>query len=172
MSHMPLVISSPFSTIFHACFHIPPLEDLDDLFTWNLDSNDIETLTYTDFPGSFWIPLLRLVWSLVRTSVNPWSLAKSSNFAPIEASTIIRNQIFIISKKIHNIIAIVLITAIVTIVIITSKWSFCSRKKIVKVLFPSVAVCGSCSVWELRCVGIASWWSCGVGELLCGEVAV
>ena len=70
----------------------------------------------------------------------------------------------------------------------TSKGSFCSRKKIVKVLFPGVAacgscgvlelwcvgvvVCGSCSVWELRCVGVAVFGSCTVRELRCVRVAV
>ena len=60
----------------------------------------------------------------------------------------------------------------------TSKGSFRSRKKIVKVLFPGVAVrggaavWGSCSVRELRCGGVAVWGSCGVKELRCEGVAV
>ena len=39
--------------------------------------------------------------------------------------------------------------------IYTSKGSFCSRKKIVKVSFPGVAVWGSCGVEDLRCGGVA-----------------
>ena len=47
----------------------------------------------------------------------------------------------------------------------TSKGSFRSWKKIVKVSFPSVTVLGSHGVGELRCGGVAVWRSCGVGEL-------
>ena len=54
----------------------------------------------------------------------------------------------------------------------TSKGSFCSRKKIVKVSFPGVAVWGSRGVRESRCAGVAVWGSRGVGELRCGGVAV
>ena len=35
-----------------------------------------------------------------------------------------------------------------------------------------VAVRGSCSVWEFQRVGVAAWWSCGVGYLWFGEVVV
>ena len=45
----------------------------------------------------------------------------------------------------------------------TSKGSFCSRKKIIKVSFPGVAVWGSCGVGELQIRGVAVWASCGVG---------
>ena len=60
---------------------------------------------------------------------------------------------------------------------VTSKGSFHSRKKIVKVSFPGVAVWGSCGVGELQSGGVAVWASCGVGsrgvgELRCGGVAV
>ena len=37
--------------------------------------------------------------------------------------------------------------------------SFCLRKKIVKVSFPGVAVCGSCGMLESRCGAVAV---CGV----------
>ena len=50
---------------------------------------------------------------------------------------------------------------------ITSKGSFRSRKKIVKVLFPGVAVWGSCSVGEMRWGVVEVWGSCGVGKLQC-----
>ena len=54
----------------------------------------------------------------------------------------------------------------------TSKGSYRSRKKILKVSFPGVAVCGSCDVWQSRCGGVAMHGSRGVGELRCGGVAV
>ena len=47
----------------------------------------------------------------------------------------------------------------------TSKGSFHSRKKIVKVSFPGVVVCESYGIWELRCVGIAVCGYYGVWEL-------
>ena len=50
----------------------------------------------------------------------------------------------------------------------TSKGSFRSGKKIIKVSFPVVAACGSCGVGELQCVGVCVWVSRGVGELQCG----
>ena len=54
----------------------------------------------------------------------------------------------------------------------TSKGSFRSRKKIVKVSFPCVAVWGSCGVREFRCGEVALWGSRGVGESHCGKVAL
>ena len=60
----------------------------------------------------------------------------------------------------------------------SSKGSFCSRKKIVKVLFSGVAVWGICGVRELQFGGVAVWGShgvggsCGVWELWCGGVAM
>ena len=54
----------------------------------------------------------------------------------------------------------------------TSKGSFRSWKKIVKVSFPGVVVWGSCSVGELWCGGVAVWVSCGVRESRCGGVAM
>ena len=60
----------------------------------------------------------------------------------------------------------------------TSKGSFCSRKKIIKVLFPGVSVCGSCDLLESRCVGVAVCRSCGVWEMwyvgvvVCGSCSV
>ena len=54
----------------------------------------------------------------------------------------------------------------------TSKGSFRSRIKIVKVSFSGVAVWGSRDVGEPRCGRVAVWGSCGVGELRCGGVAV
>ena len=45
----------------------------------------------------------------------------------------------------------------------TSKGSFRSRKKIVKVSFPGVAMWGSCGVGELRCGVVMGWGSRGVG---------
>ena len=50
-------------------------------------------------------------------------------------------------------------------VMFTSKGSFRSRRKIVKVSFPGVAVWGSCGVGELQSGGVAVWGSCGVGKL-------
>ena len=55
-----------------------------------------------------------------------------------------------------------LLKSVITKFSYTSKGSFCSRKKIVKVSFPGVAVCGSCGVWGSR----------GVEDLRCGGVAV
>ena len=33
-------------------------------------------------------------------------------------------------------------------------------------------MCGSCSEWELRCVGVVVCWSHGVGKLWCVEVVM
>ena len=45
----------------------------------------------------------------------------------------------------------------------TVKGAFASGKKMVKVSFPGVAVCGSCGLWESWCGAGAVWESLGVG---------
>ena len=54
----------------------------------------------------------------------------------------------------------------------TSKGSFRSGKKIVKVSIPVVAMWGSHGVGELQCGGNVVLENCNVGESRCGGVAV